>query len=119
MIAGGAHAFKCIRYIDLNVVRAGAVGHPEQWKWCSYDELTGRRKRYRPLDRQAVMHWLGHRDVDMLVKEYESSVALAIQAGELKRLVLRWDVAGPWSSRALLPCVLDHDFWIHVLLGDW
>lgn len=85
MIGGGAHAFNCIRYIDLNMVRAGAVNHPGQWKWCSYDELTGRRKRYRLLDRQAVMHWLGYKDADMFVKEYESSVALAIQVGELKR----------------------------------
>jgi putative transposase len=50
MIDGGDHLWNCLRYIDLNMVRAGVVGHPEEWAWCGYHELVGKRKRYLLLD---------------------------------------------------------------------
>ena len=28
-------------YIELNMVRAGMVRHPQQWPWCSYQEWMG------------------------------------------------------------------------------
>jgi hypothetical protein len=36
-----------MRYIDLNMVRAGVVTHPSAWAWCGYEELVGERQRYR------------------------------------------------------------------------
>ncbi len=42
LVDGGEHAFNCIRCIDLNMVRAGVVGHPLEWRWCGHDELVGR-----------------------------------------------------------------------------
>ncbi len=50
LVDGGEHAFNCIRYIDLNMVRAGVVDHPKDWRWCGHDELVGNRRRYRLLD---------------------------------------------------------------------
>ena len=46
----GQHLIRCLRYVDLNMVRAGVVEHPSQWRWCGYDELTGKRTRYCLLD---------------------------------------------------------------------
>jgi putative transposase len=40
-IESSKHLWECLRYIDLNMVRAGVVGHPSEWPWCSYPELSG------------------------------------------------------------------------------
>jgi hypothetical protein len=33
------HLARCITYIDLNMVRAGAVVHPCEWNVCGYNEI--------------------------------------------------------------------------------
>ena len=50
MIDGGEHLWNCLRYIDLNMVRASAASHPSDWTWCGYREIVGERKRYCLLD---------------------------------------------------------------------
>ena len=50
MIEDGKHLLNCLRYVDMNMVRAGIVEHPRDWRWCGYDELVGIRKRYRLID---------------------------------------------------------------------
>jgi len=51
MIDGGDYLWTCLKYIDLNMVRAGVVSHPREWNWTGYEELVGERKRYRLIDR--------------------------------------------------------------------
>ncbi len=41
----GEHLRKCVVYIDLNMVRAGAVSHPSGWSWCGYDEIQKPRRK--------------------------------------------------------------------------
>jgi putative transposase len=36
MIESGDHLRRCIRYIGLNMVRAGVVEHPAEWEWTGY-----------------------------------------------------------------------------------
>jgi putative transposase len=50
VVETGTHFWNCMRYIDLNMVRARVVGHPTEWPWCGYQEISGRRRRYRILD---------------------------------------------------------------------
>ena len=33
------HLQRCLVYIDLNMVRAGVVTHPEQWKHAGFNEI--------------------------------------------------------------------------------
>ena len=40
------HLVKCIVYIDLNMVRAGVVTHPEEWVHSGYNEIQKPRQRY-------------------------------------------------------------------------
>lgn len=58
-IADGAHLWACLAYIDLNMVRAGAVPHPREWPWTGWHELTGQRRRNRLIDRSALLARLG------------------------------------------------------------
>jgi len=55
LIEGGRHFWNCMRYIDLNMVRAGVVRHPADWAWCGYQEIAGLRRRYRILDIAALV----------------------------------------------------------------
>ncbi len=39
------HLFRCLAYIDLNMVRAGVVTHPSEWKFCGYNEIQNPRRK--------------------------------------------------------------------------
>jgi putative transposase len=85
MVESGRHLWNCATYIDLNMVRAGAVAHPREWRWCGYDELSGRRSRYRLLDSEKVAEYLGGGSGAGLAGDYESAVAEALARGRLER----------------------------------
>lgn len=38
---GGEHLGRCPFYIDLNMMRTGAVEHPLEWKHTAYHEFAG------------------------------------------------------------------------------
>ena len=44
------HLLQCVTYIDLNMVRAGAVEHPEEWDVTGYAEIQSPWKRKRVID---------------------------------------------------------------------
>jgi len=58
IIQSGYHLSRCLFYIDLNMVRAGAVDHPEKWKHCGYQELINARKRYRIINQRRLLQCL-------------------------------------------------------------
>lgn len=45
LIESGTHLRRCLFYIDFNMVRAGVVKHPSEWKHGGYHELNGNKKR--------------------------------------------------------------------------
>lgn len=56
IVQDGRHLLNCIRYVSLNMVRAGrAAPHPCEWRWCGDDELMGHRTRYRLLDLERMI----------------------------------------------------------------
>ena len=83
-IQDGRHLLNCLRYVDLNMVRAGKVKHPRQWRWCGYDELTGRRMRYRIVDRERLLNRTGFSTMDEYARFYTDSITKAL-AGRLER----------------------------------
>lgn len=44
-VESGDHLARCMAYIDLNMVRAGVVGHPSSWPFCGYNEIQKPRKK--------------------------------------------------------------------------
>ena len=85
MIEFGEHLWKCLLYIDLNMVRAGVVGHPREWEWTGYQELMGLRKRYRLLDVPTLMEYLGAGTEQSFRENYAYCLDEAIEREELKR----------------------------------
>jgi putative transposase len=49
-VESGEHLRQCLAYIDLNMVRAGVVKHPEQWPDYGYVEIQHPKARYRIID---------------------------------------------------------------------
>ncbi len=54
-IETGEHLFRCIAYIDLNMVRNGVVAHPSLWEHGGYNEIQDPRERYSILDRDKLV----------------------------------------------------------------
>ena len=50
MIQDGAHLGKCLFYIDMNMIRAGAVDHPSEWRHTAYHEFVGVKRYKRIID---------------------------------------------------------------------
>lgn len=57
-IESGDHLWRCMVYVDLNMVRAGVVDHPSKWRWCGYQEIQQPKKRYRLIDHRSLQRLL-------------------------------------------------------------
>jgi len=70
---------QCITYIDLNMVRAGVVENPEQWKFCGYNEIQNPRKRKGIIDFDRLMELLNFENYDDLKAAHYKWVDSATQ----------------------------------------
>ncbi|MFO7820495.1 MAG: transposase [Lentisphaeria bacterium] len=80
----GVHLRRCLSYIDMNMVRAGAVARPEQWRHSSAHELATDRQRYRIVDRGALVRRLGFATWQEFREWYASELNRVLE-GELFR----------------------------------
>lgn len=71
LIDTGRYLWNCLAYIDLNMVRAGVINHPEQWDWSGYREMMGIRKRYRILDLSLLVEKCRVKSLDELRYKYQ------------------------------------------------
>jgi hypothetical protein len=58
-VQADSHFVQCMIYIDLNMVRAGVVGHPSEWAFCGYNEIQEPPQRYSIIDRKRLMELVG------------------------------------------------------------
>jgi putative transposase len=72
-------------YIELNMVRCGAVKHPRQWEWVGYHEIMGRRQRYRLLDLDRLCWRLGTTSLGEVQRNLEAALQERIEQDGLKR----------------------------------
>ena len=84
-VESGRHLLNCLVYINMNMVRAGAVSHPRDWKWCSHDELIGHRQRYLILNRERLIESLGVENIENLTAWYSESLEQRMAARQMTR----------------------------------
>ena len=72
---------RCLVYIDLNMVRAGAVAHPRDWDAGGYRELHAPPTRYAIIDRPALIELLGMKSLLQLQETHAQWIEEAIRAG--------------------------------------
>jgi putative transposase len=76
---------RCMTYIDMNMVRAGAVSHPAEWDPCGYREIQQPPMRYCVIDLEALMNLLGIRDLNTLQRTHAASMDEALKAEPFRR----------------------------------
>jgi len=85
MIEDGKHLLNCLRYIDLNMVRAGVVTHPREWRWCGYHDIVGARRRYRIVDIDCLLDLAGGGGQEAFRESYDQAISEATEREGLTR----------------------------------
>lgn len=79
------HFARCMTYIDLNMVRAGAVSHPVEWAQSGYCEILNPPQRYRVLDIQTLLELLDATSLAALQNWRRDAVNEALEAEKFDR----------------------------------
>jgi putative transposase len=79
------HLIQCMVYIDMNMVRAGAVKHPSEWPFNGYHEIQAPRERCALLDHEGLKELLNLRANDDLAEAYRGWINDAVLKGDLRR----------------------------------
>ena len=85
LVDSGSYLWQCLNYIELNMVRCGAVRHPSQWEWVGYHEIMGRRQRYRLLDLDRLCWRVGTTSLGDVRENLEATIQDRIARDVLKR----------------------------------
>jgi len=90
----------CFTYIDLNMVRAGVVEHPREWRECGYHEIQNPPARYRIIDRVGLSELLGV-DEARLGEVQNKWISSQLRRGDLDRTP-HWTEAVAVGRRSFL-----------------
>ena len=109
LVESGQYLWRCLRYIELNMVRCGAVPHPRDWEWLGYHEIMGTRRRYRVLDLERLCWRLGAGSIDEVRVNLEAALREALASDQLEREVCWTEslaVGSPGFLRQVEPLIL-------------
>jgi REP element-mobilizing transposase RayT len=81
----GKHLFECMIYIDLNMVRAGAVDHPAKWIFSGYHEIQNPRERYRIIDYKKLMSLLEMKDITQLQETCRNRIEECLTSNKIAK----------------------------------
>ena len=68
------YLLECAVYIDLNMVRAGVVNHPAEWKFCGYQEILGLKKHKFLIDKDLLCSYFCIKDPKNLGRFYRAVI---------------------------------------------
>jgi putative transposase len=84
-VESDGHLVRCMTYIDLNMVRAGAVTHPGKWAESGYREIQRGKSRYRVIDIPALCRLTGSPSPEVLRDRLHRWTEHALGAGRNRR----------------------------------
>ena len=84
-IESGTYLKRCLLYVDLNMVRAGVVQHPQDWAYGGYREVQGNKRRNTIIDLKALMNALEIENVETLRIAHREWLDKALQEGASER----------------------------------
>jgi putative transposase len=76
---------KCLVYIDLNMVRAGVVKHPSEYRVSGYNEIQRPPKRYAVIDRKTLQGFFSIKDQEHFRQEHKLWVEAELHLDAIKR----------------------------------
>ena len=80
-----AHLARCMVYIDLNMVRASEVSHPEEWSCSGYHESKHPRRRGGRIDHESLCRLLNFNSQKEMLKTREKWIDDQLLEGKLQR----------------------------------
>lgn len=80
------HLARCMTYIDLNMVRAKEVSHPEEWACSGYHEARHPRQRGSRIDLESACRLLNFKSPKELLVARESWIDDQMCYGSLERV---------------------------------
>lgn len=84
-VQSNEHLIKCITYIDLNMVRAGAAKHPQIWVHSGYNEIQRPRQRYGIIDFKNLMALLQVENYVDLKQAHREWIEVALEKSKVVR----------------------------------
>jgi len=72
-------------YIDMNMVRADVVDHPEEWPFCGYNEIQNPRQRSSLIDYPRVISLLQMKELDELQESCRNRVEQSLLSKDQSR----------------------------------
>jgi len=103
-VQSGKHLRQCIVYIDMNMVRAGAVAHPCQWECSGYNEIQNPRKRYQLIDRKQLSALVGSEASPAFSKSHASWIDEALRVQNSIRKA-RWTESVAVGSKSFVEII--------------
>ncbi len=119
LIQKGGHLSRCLFYIDMNMVRAGAVMHPEDWRHGGYQELSGKRQRYRVINQKRLLKCLGNGDDTDAFQKWHQATLETCLAQDYHAREAYWSKAfavgderygvSPYSKSVIILCLIRYN----------
>ena len=72
---------QCLIYIDLNMVRAGAVKHPSDWLYCGSGEILTPKRKNVLINYKRLQELLGFDNYENLQAAYKKWVDKSLENG--------------------------------------
>jgi len=72
-------------YIDLNMVRAGVVSHPSEYKSSGYTEIQNPPRRYNIINREVLLDYFSMRNEGDFQQEHRGWVNYELKHSSLTR----------------------------------
>ena len=85
-IETGEHLLRCLVYVDLNMVRAGVVSHPEQWPHGGYNEIQPPRRKNILINYEALSRLSGFDNFESFQSVHRRWVQSTLSDKETKRV---------------------------------
>ena len=79
------HLAKCMVYIDLNMVRTGAVSHPSEYRSCGYNEIQHPPKRYSIINKKMLLTYFSIQNENRFREEQNRWIMAELEAKTLTR----------------------------------
>ncbi len=79
------YLFKCLTYIDLNMVRNGVVGHPSEWTFGGYNEIQKPRRKNVLIAYQKLAELAGFESYDSFREAHQEKVNELLANGKNQR----------------------------------
>lgn len=98
-VESGRHFLNCLIYIDLNMVRAGVVDHPRNWRFCDYHEILKQKQRYTLINMDRLLELVDIKSREEFWDFYTDLIDRSLAQGSFLRRDSKWTEAIAVGSR--------------------